>query len=71
MIKRITESSEATGILKNVPIEEVTSFLANLLAQAKPVDFPSEGMLHIVTAATASRWPFMDIIAAVLSGALT
>lgn len=71
MIKRVLADGKATRALKAVPIDEATSFLSRLLGQATKVDVPSEGMLDIVTAATVSRWPFMDIIAAVLSGALT
>lgn len=71
MIKRIVDSENATKVLKAVPVDEARAFLSRLLGQATKVDVPSDGMMDIVTAATVSRWPFMDIIDAVLSGTLT
>jgi hypothetical protein len=71
MIKRIVDSENSTQVLKAVPVDEARAFLSRLLGRASKVDVPSDGMMDIVTAATVSRWPFMDILDAVLSGTLT
>ena len=71
LIKRISDDDKARGLLKNIPIEEVEGFLSRFMSCATKVDSPSEGMLDIVTASKIARWPFMDIITAILSGDLS
>jgi hypothetical protein len=65
-IKRILTSPKASGVLKNIPIDEADRFLSSLFSRAKRVDVPSEGMMDIVTASIVSRWPALDIIDAIL-----
>ncbi|MFD1807948.1 hypothetical protein ACFSHQ_06590 [Gemmobacter lanyuensis] len=61
-------SLKASGVLKNVALADADAFLNRLMGAATKVQAPSEGMLSIVDAAEASRWPVIDIINGILSG---
>lgn len=67
----IDDPGRARGATKLVARADADAFLARLLAGARTVEVPSEGMVDIVTAAARSRWPVPDIVAALLSGRLT
>lgn len=66
----VPENPNATGVLKQVAVEDADRFLAQFLGMAKNVKVASEGLMDLVSAAELSRWPVIDIIAAVLSGSL-
>lgn len=71
VIPRIIEGEQATGAMKAVARADADAFLESFMAQAKMVDVASPGVLNIVAAAEAARWPVLDIVNAVISGLFT
>lgn len=64
----LADTQKASGVLKNVALADADAFLDRLMGAATRVQVPSDGMLDIVDAAEASRWPVIDIINGILSG---
>lgn len=60
-------SLKASGVLKKVALADADAFLNRLMGAATKVQVPSDGMMNIVDAAEASRWPVIDIINGILS----
>ncbi|MGB0968150.1 MAG: hypothetical protein ACPGUX_08200, partial [Halocynthiibacter sp.] len=58
------------GLLTNVLKKDADAFLQVLMDRASYVGKPSQGMMPIVDAAEAARWPAMDIVMAILAGDL-
>ncbi|MWP40068.1 hypothetical protein GQY15_21160 [Rhodobacter sphaeroides] len=66
----VNQDGKQTGMLSNVPLAEVDDFLHRLRAAGVLVDAPGAGMMDIVAASSAARWPALDIVKLVLAGAL-
>lgn len=64
----VPENPDATGVLKQVAIEDADRFLKRFMTAAAKVSESSDGMTDLVAAAEVSRWPVIDIITGVLSG---
>lgn len=64
----LPEGLKAIGSMKGVARESADEFLKKLLGAAEVVTVASDGMLDIMAAAEASRWPAMDIVRGILSG---
>ncbi|WP_370270422.1 TniQ family protein [Nioella sp.] len=68
VIPRIIDGEHASGALKGVALADADAFLDRFMAQAKQVNVASPGVVDIVAAAEAARWPVLDIVNGVLSG---
>lgn len=64
----ITEE-KGRGTRKSIAPEGAQAFLDDLMAQANRVGKPSEGMMELMAAGLPARWPTIDIIHGILSGA--
>lgn len=71
VIPRIIEGEHASGALKGVALADADAFLDRFMAQATPVATASPGVMNLVSAAEAARWPVLDIVNGVLSGLFT
>lgn len=58
----------ATGVLKQVAIEDADAFLEQLMKAAEQKPSASKNVIDIVTAAGVARWPVMDIVNGILNG---
>ncbi|MDP2079528.1 TniQ family protein [Pseudotabrizicola sp.] len=65
------DKDTAVGFLKNVAIEDADAFLSRLVERAQVVTSPSQGMMEIVAAAEAARWPVLDIVNGILAGLIS
>lgn len=64
----VHDDGKLVGVLKNVAVEDADSFLEKLTACAVRTQVPSEGVMDIVSAAEAARWPVVDIVRGLLGG---
>lgn len=64
----VQNDGNLTGVLKNVALEDADTFLKKLTARAVRVQVPSDGVMDIVSAAEAARWPVIDIVRGLLGG---
>lgn len=72
LIPRLTDNpTNQVGFMMNVACKDADAFLERLFSSVTIKDGPVDGMLEIVAAAEASRWPVFDIITAILEGRLS
>ena len=72
VIPRLFDIPESqASFLRNVARKDADAFLDSLFRAVTIKTAPHDGMLEIVAAAEASRWPVLDIIKAILDGHLT
>ncbi|MCE6949791.1 TniQ family protein [Cereibacter sphaeroides] len=58
------------GMLSNVPLAEVDAFLQRFRSAGRSVATASAGMMDVIAASEAARWPTLDIVWLVLEGKL-
>lgn len=64
------DRSRASGVLSNVAVEDLDCFLDRIRARGNRVDQPGAGMMTMIEASEAARWPTVDIVGLVLEGVL-
>jgi len=64
------DRARASGVLSNVAVEDLDRFLERLRARGRQVERPGVGMMNMIEASEAARWPTLDIVRLVLEGAL-
>lgn len=64
----LADTQRASGVLKQVALEDADVFLSRFLAAADQKQSTSDGLMDVVSASEVARWPVLEIVNGILVG---
>lgn len=64
----LTDTQRASGVMKQVALEDVDTFLSSFLAAADQKQSASDSLMDVVSASEVARWPVLEIVNGILAG---